>query len=270
MKTAKKTILSLVVLSLALLLPATAPADWIPEDGHKMHHPQLPNEDGWDIDMTNYVLADDWQCSESGPVSDIHFWYSVEGDEGEGTEAYPAPHFATVDVTIYGNVPAGANANPNYSHPGDTVLWTGEFSVDADMVAGPWQGLQGWDDPELDSDCVADDHVNYWQLNITNIIEPYTQTAGEIYWLALEVSDPTTDTSQEGASVGWKTTYEIFAFEDDAVYLEDAGAWAPIEVCTENYRRDLAFVITPEPATLLVLALGLIPALLKRRRRRIV
>ena len=29
---------------------------------------------------------------------------------------------------------------------------------------------------------------------------------------------------------------------------------------------DLAFVITPEPATMLILALGLIPALLKKRR----
>ena len=265
MKTAKKTVLSLVVLSLALSLPATVRAHWIAEDGHKMHQPQLPNEDGWDIDMTNYVLADDWQCSESGPVSDIHFWYSVEGDEG--TEGYPAPHFATVDVTIYSNVLAGANANPDYSHPGNVVWQTRQFSVTADMVGGPWQGLQGWDDPEPDSECIPEDHNNYWQLNITDIADPFSQTAGEIYWLALEVSD--LPASQEGASVGWKTTYEILAFEDDAVYmLEDAGApaWAPIEVCTENYRRDLAFVITPEPATLVVLALGLIPALLKKRR----
>ncbi len=36
---------------------------------------------------------------------------------------------------------------------------------------------------------------------------------------------------------------------------------------TDDVSLDLASVITPEPVTLLVLALGLIPALLKRRKR---
>ncbi len=261
MKTAKKTILFLVVLSLALSLPATARAHWIPDDGHKMHWPQEPNQDGWDIDMTTYVLADDWKCSEDGSVSDIHFWYSVQGDGG--TEPYPPPHFPAVNVTIYSNVLAGAN--PTFSHPGEVLWGTRKFLVDVNMVNGHWEGLQGWDSPEPNSDCLEQDHIYYWQLNITDIDAPFIQTAGQIYWLALEVVD--LDPSQ--SLVGWKTTYR--PFEDDAVYkVEDAGApiWAPIEVCSDNQRRDLAFVITPEPATLLVLALGLIPALLRLRRRR--
>ena len=49
-------------------------------DHHKMHFPQLPDEDGWDV-SSGYTgqmqcLADDWMCSESGYVTDIHFWGS--------------------------------------------------------------------------------------------------------------------------------------------------------------------------------------------------
>ena len=256
MKTAKKTILFLVVLSLALSLPATARAHWISDDGHKMHYPQPPNPDGWDIDMTTYVLADDWKCSEDGPVSDIHFWYSVEYDYGD----VMPPHFAAVNVSIHDDVPAGAN--PTYSHPG-TLRWSREFAVLPEMIAGPWEGYQGWDSPLPDSDCRYDDHIFYWQLNITDIDEPFIQEEGKIYWLDLQIISPVDE------SVGWKTTYQPFG--DDAVYQTAAGAaptWAPIAVCEDNQRRDLAFVITPEPATLLVLALGLIPALLRLRRRR--
>ena len=66
------------------LYAAPARADWQPGDGHKMHFPQLPDEDGWDVNATMGVcLADDWMCSETGPVEDIHFWGSWKhGDDG--------------------------------------------------------------------------------------------------------------------------------------------------------------------------------------------
>ena len=61
-------------------LPAWA--DWQPGDGHKMHFPQLPDENGWDVKGCEGIcLADDWECSESGPVTDIHFWGSWKNGE---------------------------------------------------------------------------------------------------------------------------------------------------------------------------------------------
>ena len=45
---------------------------------HKMHFPQLPDEDGWDVNATDMCLADDWECSETGYVTDVHFWGSWE------------------------------------------------------------------------------------------------------------------------------------------------------------------------------------------------
>ena len=50
---------------------------WRPGDRHKMHFPQLPDESGWDVRATRpVVLGDDWRCSETGWVKDIHFWGS--------------------------------------------------------------------------------------------------------------------------------------------------------------------------------------------------
>ncbi len=50
---------------------------WSPGDEHKMHYPQLPDEAGWDVNATApIVLADDWRCSETGWVKDIHWWGS--------------------------------------------------------------------------------------------------------------------------------------------------------------------------------------------------
>jgi len=64
-------------------LPALALGDWQPGDGHKMHFPQLPDEDGWDVRASYICLADDWECSEDGFVRDMHFWGSWRnGDVG--------------------------------------------------------------------------------------------------------------------------------------------------------------------------------------------
>ena len=68
-----------------LLLSGVAVADWVPSDGHKMHYPQMPDEDGWDVSAAwpggGQCLADDWECSETGYVTDIHFWGSWHGGE---------------------------------------------------------------------------------------------------------------------------------------------------------------------------------------------
>ena len=66
----------------ALLLPPVARADWIPGDYHKMHFPQLPDSDGWDVSMmgrqesgggdnNTQILADNWKCTETGLVDDV-------------------------------------------------------------------------------------------------------------------------------------------------------------------------------------------------------
>lgn len=248
MKNTQIICFSFVTVLLIVFIAGAARADWVPGDGHKMHFPQLPDPDGWDIDMTQFVLADDWECSQTGPVSDIHFWYSNAFE----TSPITPPHFAAVNVSIHSDVPIGPN-NPDFSHPGD-LLWSRTLTG---TVAGPWQGVQGWDDPTLDLNYRVPDHFWYWQLNITDIVDPFIQQAGTIYWLDLQV------VSAFGEGVGWKTTLD--PFNDVAVYKTAAGGWVPIAVGEPQLPTDLAFVITPEPVTLGLLLLGGL-VILRRRR----
>lgn len=72
-----RLIVGLAALGLVLATGPPALADWVPGDGHKMHFPQMPDENGWDVKATDPLcLADDWMCSESGDVTDIHLWGS--------------------------------------------------------------------------------------------------------------------------------------------------------------------------------------------------
>ncbi len=41
---------------MVLVFGGLANADWVPEDGHKMHWPQLPDENGWDIMASERVV----------------------------------------------------------------------------------------------------------------------------------------------------------------------------------------------------------------------
>ena len=66
------TLVSMGVFAIVLSAASgIAPAHWSLEDGHKMHDAQMPNPNGWDICLIDQTLADDFVCSESGPVTEI-------------------------------------------------------------------------------------------------------------------------------------------------------------------------------------------------------
>jgi len=210
----KRKIIGILVCMLMIGVTGTAFADWQEGEPFKMHFPQLPDPNGYDVDWGNWELADDWKCIETGNVDDIHFWISWFFDDPM-TIQY-------IDVSIWSNVPVGPGG---YSIPGE-LLWNRR--VTDFIVAGPWTGNQLWYMPW--GEIIPQPHQLYWQINIKEIPDPFMQIEGEMYWLVIKMP------FEVPQLVGWKTTQDYFM--DHAVWLDAAGVWSIIDGI------DFAFVIT--------------------------
>ena len=248
MKTCHRGCLHLMLVGLLAAIAAPAAhGDWFEGDDYKMHYPQLPDPNGWDVRISNarepeqWVVADDWQCTETGPVGDVHFWVSWQEDRVDTIK--------NVHLSIHSNIPQGPDG---WSIPGEE-LWTGEFPTGTFHLIPYGQGDQGWYDPMF-GDVFANDHQQYYQINITEIPRPFLQQRGEVYWL--DISIDLAGESELG-KLGWKTSKDHFM--DDAVYLSPNGAWTELRDPLTRESLDMAFVITvPEPETWLLLGCGLL------------
>ncbi len=178
---------------------------WNPGDTFKMHYPQLPDSNGWDVYATSSrEMGDDFMCTETGPIKDIHFWGSWLNDD----TAY-IPSFT---VSIWSDVPAGVSLP--WSHPG-TKLWEKDFSL---YVKTPMDlRIQGWYDPP-NNYFPHPNHQRWYQYDIlVDSIDWFGQTAGEIYWLVVKANLDPID-SLMGKRWGWKSSLQ--QFNDDAAYRE--------------------------------------------------
>jgi len=229
----KKLLYLMAVTVLVAFTGVTAFADWVPGDGHKMHDPQLPDVTGWDVNATfPMVLADDWQCSETGWVKDFHFW----GSWKDGVEGVILGY----TFRIYTDIPADPPSIP-YSRPG-TLLW--EYDVPFDQVitlplsSDQWEG---WYDP-ASGEVLANNHQTYFQYNVFLPEQLwFWQDVGVIYWLSITAH-------VEDAQVtywGWKSSVDHWF--DDAVWAFD-GEWDWIEMYEPDpppITNDYAIAIDP-------------------------
>jgi len=255
-----RTICLLMAVAGALLcLSSPAGADWDVGDPHKMHEPQLPDPEGWDVRISNarrlpgedpqWIVADDWQCIRTGEVSDVHLWVSWRQNVQD--------QIVNIHLSIHSDIPMGPNG---WSIPGQ-LLWERDFGPGEFAVRDDGTGDQGWFDPPFD-DWWRPDHDLYQQINIVDIPDPFVQHAGEVFWL--DVSVDLAGESETG-KLGWKTSRNHF--RDDAVYWDPISLdWVELLDPETGASLDMAFVITPEPASVGLLGLGAL-GLLKRRRR---
>ena len=207
---------------------------WEPGDPHKMHYPQLPDPAGWDVKATPmYLCADDWMCSESGWVKDIHFW-------GSWLHGIEAP-IASFVLTIYRDVPQGVDKP--YSHPGEP-LWQ-RTVPDFTMVPVIPPTLEGWYDP-FQQIILMDDHQMYYRYDIElDSLDWFLQDEGTIYWLGIFAVVNGTGVEDWG----WKSSLEHF--NDDAVTsnIDIPDYMELLEPPMFEQSMDLAFVITGGPST---------------------
>jgi hypothetical protein len=239
--------LSICVGAIILISGGALFADWNPGDPYKMHYPQLPDLGGWDV----YAewpkgIADDWLCTESGYVSDIHFWGSWKGDANGTT--------GNVYVGIYDNDTSGL-----FPKPGN-ALWEHTFNQDDYISKWYASGDQGWYNPGTGNH-ILNDHENVYQYNIPIVPDPFYQEEGNTYWLMISMD-------YHECFWGWKTSGSEQFGADAVFYRWVDPQWCPYELHDPitGESLDMAFVITPEPASLLLLAMGATVALKRRRK----
>ncbi len=174
---------------------------------------QIPEqgEEGVDVNNTQFMLADDFRCTASGPITDIHIWGSFTNDvlppEGPGGLIF--------DVSIWSDVPKGVGAS--YSHPGQ-VLWTRTFTPGSYVADHIYRGLPGewWHDPGTPNWTQWADK-NIYQFDFYPHTNEFIQVKGTIYWLAVKYRYTGTGSIQ----FGWKTTPQ--PWNDDACYFNPAN-----------------------------------------------
>ncbi len=215
--------LGIMVVGVSLWLVGPVWADWDPGDPYKMHFPQLPDPTGWDICLVDQWVADDFACTESGPINDIHFWTSWYQDQ-EGIVPDPA-----WDISIWSD----AGGIPGVR------LW----QLMGATFTTRWYGTgdQGWACPSTGF-IVRPDHQLYYQVNVTNILEPFYQWVDTRYWLVIRAN------IMQPQVVGWKTSVNDPPgplYGAPALWSIDQMGWQLVNTGTMfSELHDMAFVIT--------------------------
>jgi hypothetical protein len=230
-------------------MTTTTLGDWNVGDGYKMHYPQIPDlsKKGLDVSMFWGPLADDFECSEDGYITDIHFWGSFK-DDILPTSGADGLKF---QVSIRSDIPAGKYFP--WSIPG-SVLWTKTFSAPEYTVRDvPTTIKEGWYDPQT-GDYLPFNHQRVYQYNLhIDWDEAFFQYEGTIYWL--EIDDIAMPQPNPLYEFGWKTTRPDLHWTDDAVQFNEPLEY-PDGHDDEGKTLDLAFVInggTPPPPLILTI-----------------
>jgi hypothetical protein len=194
----------------------------------KMHYAQEPDLFGTDVLATApLVLADDFRCTQTGPITNIIFWGSWFEDQ-KGT-------ITNLHLSIHADDRSGA-----FSKPGE-LLWQRDVGG-ADFVetlegAAP----QSWYNAASGL-FLENNHSNCYRYTVPVPLQhAFYQTTGTIYWIDVSAG-------VNGGVLGWKTSRSPH-FEDDAAWAVAAEqlAWIELRHPVTRESLDLAFAIQGAP-----------------------
>ena len=195
---------------------------------------------GYDVWNTPYVLADDFVCHFSGPITDIHLWGSWLNDQA-------LTNSITFWLGIYDDVPAVSGPVPLPSHPGTNLLWQQWFApgqyAETIWTANAQEQFLNPGPPQI---LGGDSEVWYFCFNPTNAFEQLgTATAPKTYWLAAYAQLP----AGINQNYGWKTTTNVS--HDVSVHAPWPGSppvnnpgWTPTMIASTGGPLDLAFKLS--------------------------
>ncbi len=173
---------------------------------------QLPDltDMGMDVNAVSpVILADDFECTMTGPITRIQIWGSWYQDYFPW---YEDPGAVTFTLSIHGDIPDTVTGD--YSMP-DTVLWWRTFLPGEFTYEYYAQGLnEGWFDPpgniydpNGDTECL----LYIFDIDTGNFIQTGTPDNPVVYWLDVQ-AQPEDPESQ----FGWKTS---------EIHWNDDGVW---------------------------------------------
>jgi hypothetical protein len=197
------------------------PKDVIEPPTTKWEQPPNLTSLGMDVLSTApVILADDFQCVSTGPITEIHVFGSWFHDVFPGQD----PGNIVFTLSLHADIPVGPQP---WSTPGQ-LLWMrsyapGQFLYQPHAVGlteGWYEPVQGNYNPLGDTQCW--EYIFY--LEEGEFIQQGTPTAPIVYWLDVQAV-PTENT----AYFGWKTTPLPFNWNDDAVWTQGSepgvGPW---------------------------------------------
>ena len=224
-------------LSMKLTTPTNTPPPQGCVETNGTKYVQWPNlNQGFDVwDDGPWVLADDFICTNSGPITDIHLWGSWLNDQVQ-------TNTLNFWLAIYDDVPASGNTN---SHPGN-LLWQEQFAPGQYFDSFWAFGSESFLDPGPPNVMGPDSQVRYYCFYPTNIfIQQGAAAAPKIYWLMVYAQD----NAPTYQNYGWKTTTNIQ--HDVSVYAPWPGSppignpgWTKTQQASTGGPLDLAFKIT--------------------------
>ncbi|MHC4499752.1 MAG: DUF7901 domain-containing protein, partial [Planctomycetota bacterium] len=233
---------------------ATEVTTVVPDVTKYVQPPDLsPN--GVDVDATanddlwwlGQILADDFNCTETGPITDIHIWGSWFHD----VTPYQDPTQVDFYLSIYSDRPVGPNG---WSEPNEW-LWdwwfaAGDFTVSIEannLDEGYYVPCEPYYEHPADSICYRYD---FYIDPLDAFMQRGDPCNPVVYWLVVEAY-PGEIGDIEPIRFGWKTTDPMNHFKDDAVWRDSSGGWweelrYPAGHPHEGTSIDLAFEITTE------------------------
>jgi hypothetical protein len=252
-----------------VVVAGAARADW--ETGMPAKYVQMPDLSSMGLDVTaSYcgmnpfvkVLADDFPCESRGPITDIHIWGSwLEDMVNLNT---------TFKLSIYDDNPAGPVP---FSRPGD-LRWQ-RFFGPTEYLKRSWATADEQFFEPYNNLIIGEDHTVFQYNFYIPAAEAFVQEgmpgARKVYWLAVQAIVPTAPVGTWQDVFGWKTSLDHWnddAVFGDADYWSNPTSWSELIDPRTGDSLDMAFAITPEPATLCLLGAGVAGLLARRIRRK--
>ncbi|MBW8042076.1 MAG: hypothetical protein FVQ85_19035 [Planctomycetes bacterium] len=194
------------------------------------------------------VVADDFKCTTTGPITDVHFWGSWYRDPD------PRGYIYKIHLSIHKDIPAAPTDPDSYSMPG-ALLWEmdfgiGEFTETLYAQLPDTEYEWWWDlyDAAMGPDPMGDQKIYQYDIYIDPnkaFVQEGDPNDPVVYWLDIYVLT-------EFGEFGWKTS--ITHWNDDAVYGDLSGTSLPwselIYPPSHPYSPnsiDMAFMITTKP-----------------------